>query len=178
MNRITIAVAVAATLFAAPAFAQTVSGSQSGAYSQSGVYLGGSPKQAPNAIAPGLIASGLSCSGSTSIGGAGAGWGISLGITKEDKNCNAREDAKYISALTGNNAAAKARLCSVKDNRDAFRLAGDPCPQDAVRSASTSPELRSSQPAVRQTRIRSFSSITECQRWVKANGVNAQCKLR
>lgn len=147
MKRIAIAAALA--LIATSSYAQTTSsGSSSGAYSQSGVNIGGSARQAPNAIAPGLIASGLSCSGSASIGGAGAGWGLSLGITREDKACNAREDAKYIQGVTGSVPAAKARLCMMKDNREAFRLAGQPCPQDVVRSAASDPSLRSSQPRV------------------------------
>lgn len=174
----TLAVAATLALLASPALAQsnTTAGSQSGAFSNSGVNIGGSPMQAPSAIAPGLIASGLSCSGSASIGGSGGGWGLSLGITKEDKACNAREDAKYIQGVTGSVGAAKARLCMQNENRDAFRLAGEPCPQDMVRSAATSPALRSSQPAV--TRVRSFANVAACQKWVAENNVNAQCRAR
>lgn len=146
--------------------AQTTAGSQSGSYSQSGVNIGGSPMQAPSAIAPGLIASGLSCSGSGSIGAAGGGWGLSLGITKEDKACNAREDAKYIQGVTGSVKAAKARMCMQADNREAFRLAGEPCPQDAaIRSASSAPALRSSQPRVAQT----FNSMAACEQFAASN---------
>lgn len=172
------ALAIALSVLAIPAYAQstTTSGSQSGAYSQSGVNIGGSARQAPNAIAPGLIASGLSCSGSASVGGAGAGWGLSFGITREDKACNAREDAKYIQGVTGSVNAAKARLCMQRDNREAFRLAGEPCPQDVVRSASSEPTLRGSQPTV--TRTRTFSSIAACQKWVNENGIKAQCRVR
>lgn len=172
------AIAVALAVFALPAYAQstTTAGSQSGAISQSGVNIAGSARQAPNAIAPGLIASGLSCSGSAALGAAGSGWGLSLGLTKEDRACNAREDAKYIHGTTGSINAAKARLCMQKENREAFRMAGEPCPQDVVRSAASSPELRSSQPQV--TRVRSFSSVAACEKWVRENGVNAQCRAR
>lgn len=156
----------------------TTSGSNSGAYSQSGVNIGGSPMQAPSAIAPGLIASGLSCSGSASIGGSGGGWGLSLGITKEDKACNAREDAKYIQGVTGSVRAAKARMCMQPDNREAFRLAGEPCPQDTVRSAASSPSLRSSQPQVSQARVaRTFKSMAECEQFAASNSGYA-CRAR
>lgn len=169
-----IAIALAFALLATPALAQTSSGSNSGAWSQSGVNIG-SATQAPGAIAPGLIASGLSCSGSASIGGSGAGWGLSLGITKEDRACNAREDAKYIQGVTGSVNAAKARMCMMPDNREAFRLAGEPCPQDVVRSAASSPTLASSQPAVRRT----FRSMSECRAWASASGKSAQfCQRR
>lgn len=174
MKKFALAVAALA-LMASPALAQsnTTSGSNSGAYSQSGVNIGGSPMQAPSAIAPGLIASGLSCSGSASIGGSGGGWGLSLGMTKEDKACNAREDAKYIQGVTGSVHAAKARMCMEAANREAFRLAGEPCPQDTVRSAASAPALRSSQPRVART----FSSMAECQKFAAQNSGFA-CRVR
>lgn len=175
MSRVLLAASAALILSVAGAAAQssTTSGSQSGAYSQSGVHIGGSPMQAPSAIAPGLIASGLSCSGSASIGGSGGGWGLSLGITKEDRACNAREDAKYIQGVTGSVAAAKARLCMESGNREAYRLAGEPCPQDVVRSAASAPALRSSQPRVART----FSSMEECRAFASRNSGYA-CRAR
>lgn len=122
--------ASALALLAFPAAAQTVNSgaaSQSGSYSNVSINHGNGYRQAPSAIAPGLIAGGLSCSGSASIGGSGAGWGLSLGITKEDAACNAREDAKYIHGVTGDQLAAKERLCEQPKIRQAFARAGRPC---------------------------------------------------
>ena len=130
-----LATAMLVAFSAAPVMAQTISnqtGSQSQAGSYSGVNIqqGNGYRQAPSAITPGLIAGGLSCSGSGSLGGSGAGWGLSLGITKEDRYCNAREDAKYIQGVTGSVAAAKERLCDTPEIRRAFARAGQPCAVD------------------------------------------------
>lgn len=142
------------TLIPAAAFAgsTTTAGSNSGAYSQSGVNIG-SATPIGTAFAPGLSASGLSCSGSASIGGAGAGWGLSLGITKEDKACNAREDAKYIHGVTGDMGAAKERLCAMPENRAAFLRAGHPCSADLQRVNY----------AQRTTVKKSFKSMKACR---------------
>lgn len=172
-----IIIAAAALLIAAPAYAQTVqSGSQSGAYSQSGVTFGSNPKQAPNAIAPGLIASGLSCSGSASVGGAGAGWGVSFGFTKADEHCDAREDAKILAALAGNTAAL-ARMCQIKKNAQALADAGITCPGNTIRAAASAPALRSSQPAVTTpptTRVVRMK-MSECLKLAKSNP-NVTCR--
>jgi len=116
------------------------------------------------ASAPGLIASGLSCSGSASLGGAGAGWGISLGITKEDRACNAREDAKYIHGVTGDSLAAKERLCAQPEIRSAFLRAGHPCAADAQR-------------VVRTTTVQSFKSMAACRRYA-AKHPGVACRSR
>lgn len=166
-------IAGAAALFAtasAPAFAQSQAGSVSQSGAQAGVHIGGTARQAPSAIGPGLTASGLSCSGSGSIGASGAGWGFSFGLTRNDEHCDAREDAKYMQAITGSTIAAKARLCMVKANRDAFAIAGDPCPQDAartmVRQAGAAPRV-----------ARTFKSMAECQKYA-ANNPGVACRAR
>lgn len=158
--------AAALTAFSLPAFAQ----SQSGAVSQSGAQAGvninqSSHRPVPSAIGPGLTASGLSCSGSASIGGSGAGWGISFGMTRNDEHCDAREDAKYMQAITGNTMAAKARLCMVKANRDAFAIAGDPCPQDIAKTAARPTRTANAAPQV----VRSFNSMAECEAYARRN---------
>jgi hypothetical protein len=144
----TALLAAAAALIATTAFADstTTSGSQSqaGAYSGVSIKNGNGHKQAPSAIAPGLIASGLSCSGSAALGGSGAGWGLSLGITKEDRSCNAREDAKYIHGVTGSQQAAKERLCDEPKIREAFARAGQPCAADSGRVYAAAPARKSS----------------------------------
>lgn len=132
--KLSLCAAALSVMLASPALAQSTnvsSGAQSGSNSSSGVMITNqSHRNASSAIAPGLIAGGLSCSGSASIGGAGAGWGLSLGITKEDRYCNAREDAKYIHGVTGDTGAAKERLCDIMENRRAFARAGRPCAAD------------------------------------------------
>lgn len=157
------AFALAAILIASPALAQsnTTSGSQSGAYSQSGVNIGGSPMQAPSAIAPGLIASGPSCLGSSSFGVSGAGFGISLGGTKEDEHCNAREDTRILTVLAGN-AAGIARMCQVKANAKALNAAGIACPGQVARAGTTAV---APQPRV----IRSGVSMAECRKMAAAD---------
>lgn len=167
-------IAGAAALFAtasAPAFAQSQAGSVSQSGAQAGVSINqASHRQAPSAIGPGLTASGLSCSGSGSIGASGAGWGFSLGLTRNDEHCDAREDAKYMQAITGSTIAAKARLCMVKANRDAFAIAGDPCPQDAARTLA---RQASAAPRV----VRTFKSMAECQKYAASNP-GVACRAR
>jgi len=111
--------------------AQQAGGSLSGPFSaaQSLNYnnFQSSRRPASSAIAPGLFSSGLSCSGSVSAGGAGGGWGISLGITREDAQCNARENAKSVLGLTGDRIAAKEVLCDIPTVRAAFARANHPC---------------------------------------------------
>lgn len=145
----TVALAAIVALIATGAYADestTVSGSQSQAGASAGVNIqnGNGYRQAPSAIAPGLIAGGLSCSGSASIGGSGAGWGLSFGLTKEDRYCNAREDAKYIHGVTGSMVAAKERMCDIAEVRRAFARAGQPCAQDrSSRTVTAAPQRTS-----------------------------------
>jgi len=139
----------------------TNSDSSSGAQSSSGIVMN-SGKSTGLASAPGLIASGLSCSGSASIGGAGAGWGLSFGITKEDRACNAREDAKYIHGVTGDMSAAKERLCQMPENRAAFLRAGHPCAADTARVS-------------RVATVKSFKNMAACRRYAaKHSGVRCR----
>lgn len=127
-------VTIAALSIAGSAFAQSASNSTSVSGSNSGVNITNhATRNASSAIAPGLIASGLSCSGSAAVGGAGGGWGFSFGLTKNDDACDTREDARYISQLTGDNGAAKERLCDSPKTRAAFARAGRPCSADVAR---------------------------------------------
>lgn len=160
---------VAAVALSTPAIAQSSSDSQSYSGAQAGVSITQEGfKPVPNAIAPGLFASGLSCSGSASVGAAGAGWGAAFGLTRKDQHCDAREDAKYLQAITGNTVAAKARLCMVKEIREAFKVVGDPCPQDAspVQQVTYQPRV-----------VKSFNSMEECQEYAAQNP-NVRCRSR
>ena len=153
--------AIAASLCAAPAFAQstTVSGSQSGAYSQSGVHMGNNPRQAPAAMAPGLTSSFGTCLGSVGFGGAVPGYGGGFGFTYPDKHCNAREDAKILAALVGGPAAV-ARMCQVRDNAKALAAVGIQCPGSSVRTSAPAQAPVKAQPTTRV--VKAGISMKEC----------------
>ena len=123
--------ALISLVLAFPAFAGSKSNSQSGA--QAIAIAGGSGgksyKGTGTAIGPGLVASGLSCSGSSSVGVGGAGWGVSLGSTRMDKNCDLRENTKIISIL-GDPAAGKQLMCNIPEVREAYARVGRPCAMD------------------------------------------------
>lgn len=187
------ALSLAVCITANPVYAQTMnSGSQSGAYSQSAVQFGNSPRQAPNAIAPGLMASGLSCLGSASIGGSGSGFGISFGMTKEDRSCNAREDARYLHAFTNNTNIAIARMCQIPDNRRAIEDAGFRCPGNSGREVAPAvsnnsrvvPAPTSVAPSVPRQKFQRnaqgqyvFANLEEC-RAAEAQGLVGNCRIQ
>jgi len=165
-----IAFAIAFALAASSAMAQSASGStsNSGSNSSSGVFMNSKGyRTASSAIGPGLIASGLSCSGSASIGGAASGWGISLGITKPDDNCDTREDAKYIHGVTGDLGAAKERLCDNPKIRAAYARAGRPCAADVQHVSQ-----RATVPDRRGDNVR----LANCQRRAK-NDPSIKCRV-
>lgn len=166
------------------AFAQTASntsasGSNASIYNQSH-----NPKQAPGAIAPGLAASGATCLGSTSFGGSFSGFGLSFGSTHAERYCNAREDAKYIQGITGNNYAAKERLCDTPENAAAFARAGQPCVNRGgvsnVSYASAGGGVQNMAPAQRKGAVvKSFRNLKECRQWLAANPSSGiACKAR
>lgn len=134
-----LTIATVAMLFATVAYADSTSGSQSGAWSQSGVQINNSAGHKPvgAAIAPGLIAGGITCLGSWSIGSGWAGFGGSTGMTYPDRYCNAREDAKYMLLLGSSRAAAKERLCDMPRIRAAYAAAGEPCIRDKSRRVAS-----------------------------------------
>lgn len=161
--------AVGLMLISTPALAE--SSSQSGSYSgsQSGVnIMNKSGKGVPSAIAPGLAASGLSCSGSAALGGSGSGWGLSLGITKTDTYCNAREDAKYIQGVTGDVGAAKERMCDTPEIAAAYARSGHPC---ANRNGSAQPA------AYHPAQTKTFSSMKECRAYA-ADHAGVTCRAK
>jgi hypothetical protein len=73
------------------------------------------------------------CMGSTSIGGAGVGFGFSIGTTWRDTACVRRLDARQMSAL-GYNLAAKEMMCDSSAVAGAFKRAGRPCYNDLPNS--------------------------------------------
>jgi hypothetical protein len=85
-------------------------------------------KSAPSISAPHLAAvAPFSCLGSASAGLTLVGGGIMGGSTKEDPRCDAREDAKLLSALAMPEVSV-ARLCQIGDIRQAMEDAGRKCP--------------------------------------------------
>jgi hypothetical protein len=87
-------------------------------------------KNVPNVYAPGLSAAGTEvCLGSLSAGGAGAGFGLTVGGTMVDRECQLRLNAKTL-AILGYNVAAREEMCLDPEVRVAMLAAGTPCSGD------------------------------------------------
>jgi alkylhydroperoxidase/carboxymuconolactone decarboxylase family protein YurZ len=85
----------------------------------------------PNIYAPGLAAAGAEvCLGSVSAGGAGAGFGLSIGGTYVDQECQLRLNARTLATL-GYTVAAREEMCLDSQVRAAMLAAGTPCAADA-----------------------------------------------
>ncbi|MFY9836327.1 MAG: hypothetical protein WAK55_07610, partial [Xanthobacteraceae bacterium] len=85
----------------------------------------------PNVYAPGLAAAGSEvCLGSVSAGGAGAGFGVTIGGTFVDRECQLRLNARTLAVL-GYARAARETMCLDGDVRAAMAAAGTPCAADA-----------------------------------------------
>ena len=67
-------------------------------------------KRVPDAYAPPLTTSNDTCMGSSSIGGSGAGFGVSVGSAWTDHGCTARADARVLFNM-GLKDEAILRLC-------------------------------------------------------------------
>ncbi|MFZ2106750.1 MAG: hypothetical protein WAV18_15490 [Roseiarcus sp.] len=84
----------------------------------------------PNVYAPGLAAAGAEvCLGSVSAGGAGAGFGVSIGGTYVDQECQLRLNARTLATL-GYTVAAREEMCIDSGVRAAMLAAGSPCAAD------------------------------------------------
>jgi hypothetical protein len=87
-------------------------------------------KNVPNVYAPGLAAAGSEvCLGSASAGGAAAGFGLTLGGTLVDRECQLRLNARTL-AILGYPGAARETMCLDPDVRQAMLLGGTPCAAD------------------------------------------------
>ena len=85
----------------------------------------------PNVYAPGLAAAGSEvCLGSVSGGGSGAGFGVTIGGTFVDRECQLRLNARTLAVL-GYARAARETMCLDYDVRQAMAAAGTPCAADA-----------------------------------------------
>lgn len=89
------------------------------------------------AYAAPLTATNGTCMGSTSAGGQGAAFGLSIGTTWTDANCDVRYDAIALREA-GLGDAAKFRLCQKADMRSAIEAAGGSC-EPVKRKAAAAP---------------------------------------
>jgi hypothetical protein len=84
-------------------------------------------RNTPSVFAPGLAAAGIeSCLGSASVGGAGPGFGVTIGGTTTDKGCNLRLYSRTLYGL-GHKVAATQILCNDPDVAVALAAEGVRC---------------------------------------------------
>jgi hypothetical protein len=84
----------------------------------------------PNVYAPALAAAGSEvCLGSMSAGGSAAGFGLTVGGTLVDQECQLRMNARTLATL-GYTAAAREEMCVDLQVRAAMLAAGTPCAAD------------------------------------------------
>ncbi|HEY1944415.1 MAG TPA: hypothetical protein VGH40_20070 [Roseiarcus sp.] len=102
----------------------------------------------PNVYAPALAAAGSEvCLGSISAGGAAAGFGVSVGGTLVDQECQLRMNARTLATL-GYAVAAREEMCVDPQVRSAMLAAGTPCMADRGPPLSARAEIDApSQPA-------------------------------
>ena len=82
-----------------------------------------SPQPVPNVFAPGLAAAGSEvCLGSVSGGGSGSGFGVTIGGTFVDRECQLRLNARTLATL-GYPVAARETMCLDEDVRRAMYAA-------------------------------------------------------
>lgn len=83
-------------------------------------------KSVPNVFMPGLSNVPETCAISGSAGVGFSGFGIGVGSSKANKDCNLRMNAKLI-AQFGDLNVARLIMCNNKEVRLAYRAAGTPC---------------------------------------------------
>jgi hypothetical protein len=92
-------------------------------------------RNVPNVYAPALAAAGSEvCLGSVSAGGAAAGFGLTVGGTIVDQECQLRMNARTLATL-GYNVAAREEMCIDPQVRAAMLAAGTPCAADRAAPA-------------------------------------------
>ena len=82
--------------------------------------------------------------GSSSIGGQGVGFGLTIGTTWTDTNCQRLKNSRHLASL-GFSRAAVALVCVDEDVRDAMASAGTPCPAKKQEHADAAPAVTESQ---------------------------------
>lgn len=105
----------------------------------------------PNVYAPALAAAGSEvCLGSVSAGGAAAGFGLTVGGTLVDQECQLRMNARTLATL-GYNVAAREEMCIDPQVRAAMLAAGTPCAAD--RAAPPQARAEYDAPAAQSTAV-------------------------
>ena len=79
------------------------------------------------AYAAPMVAGEDTCMGSSSVGGQGIGFGLSIGTTWTDNNCQRLKNSRQLASL-GFTRAAVALVCVDEDVQGAMEAAGTPCP--------------------------------------------------
>ncbi len=93
-------------------------------------------RSAPEVVAPALTTTLTeTCMGSSSGGVSGVAFGISVGSTWTDKDCQNRLNARQLAAM-GYRAAARVVMCANPIVRQAFKDTGLPCPGDQATTVS------------------------------------------
>lgn len=87
-----------------------------------------------SATAPGLTSANGSCMGSTSVGAQGVGFGISVGGTWTDGDCDRRYDSIRLQEM-GMHKAAVLMMCGKASVAKVMKDAGTPCPTDKTEVA-------------------------------------------
>ena len=78
------------------------------------------------------------CMGSSSIGGQAVSFGLTIGTTWTDDNCQRLKNSRQLVAL-GYHRAATSLMCFNDDVREAMIQAGTPCPSGAAVAAYVAP---------------------------------------
>ncbi|HAH10442.1 MAG TPA: hypothetical protein DCL54_05110 [Alphaproteobacteria bacterium] len=78
------------------------------------------------AYAPPLVTGEDTCMGSSSVGGQAVGFGLSIGTTWTDTNCQRLKNSRQLHSL-GYQRAAVALMCLNEDVATAMHAAGHPC---------------------------------------------------
>ena len=83
-----------------------------------------------------LVSGEDTCMGSSSIGGQAVGFGLTLGTTWTDTNCQRLKNSRQLASL-GFSRAAVALVCADEAVQDAMQAAGTPCPVAQHRAEAT-----------------------------------------
>ncbi len=78
------------------------------------------------------------CMGSSSIGGQAVSFGLTIGTTWTDDNCQRLKNSRQLVAL-GYHRAATALMCFNEDVKSAMEQAGTPCPSGAAAAVYVAP---------------------------------------
>lgn len=96
----------------------------------------------PDVSVPGLVAGVFTCTGSRSAGASGMGFGVGLGGTHRDKDCELRANAAIMASM-GYKEPARQVLCQNPVMALAFEKAGQSCdkPQLVQSAKAVKPQL-------------------------------------